>query len=102
YPASSLPFSSFPTRRSSDLALRAFQQLRPVLLGGGVDHRPVLNEQREVRDRGRDRGLVLVVHVCPSVHARARAIEEQPTVLGIRSEEHTSELQSPDHLVCRL
>src|SRR5258708_9581821 len=25
-----------------------------------------------------------------------------PTPLGTRSEEHTSELQSPDHLVCRL
>src|SRR5258708_9359228 len=24
------------------------------------------------------------------------------TLLGFRSEEHTSELQSPDHLVCRL
>src|SRR5258708_21195608 len=24
------------------------------------------------------------------------------TVFGVRSEEHTSELQSPDHLVCRL
>src|SRR5258708_18172271 len=24
------------------------------------------------------------------------------TPLGVRSEEHTSELQSPDHLVCRL
>src|SRR5258708_33497773 len=24
------------------------------------------------------------------------------TMFGVRSEEHTSELQSPDHLVCRL
>src|SRR5258708_28956546 len=34
-------------------------------------------------------------------------LEEIPTrkfgrVFGLRSEEHTSELQSPDHLVCRL
>src|SRR5207244_10928047 len=27
---------------------------------------------------------------------------EVATSLGLRSEEHTSELQSPDHLVCRL
>src|SRR5258708_8567521 len=27
---------------------------------------------------------------------------QQPVMQGIRSEEHTSELQSPDHLVCRL
>src|SRR5258708_26437190 len=29
-------------------------------------------------------------------------IQEGQTVALIRSEEHTSELQSPDHLVCRL
>src|SRR5438552_8165035 len=27
---------------------------------------------------------------------------EFPVVFSVRSEEHTSELQSPDHLVCRL
>src|SRR5258708_27285645 len=27
---------------------------------------------------------------------------QQPRVGAVRSEEHTSELQSPDHLVCRL
>src|SRR5258708_9233115 len=32
--------------------------------------------------------------------AAVRAIEVE--VLQMRSEEHTSELQSPDHLVCRL
>src|SRR5947208_5288053 len=31
-----------------------------------------------------------------------RAKTETPIVLYTRSEEHTSELQSPDHLVCRL
>src|SRR5207244_9159517 len=30
-----------------------------------------------------------------------RLVVDQPAA-GIRSEEHTSELQSPDHLVCRL
>src|SRR5258708_15441629 len=29
-------------------------------------------------------------------------MRSQPAVKGVRSEEHTSELQSPDHLVCRL
>src|SRR5258708_29118708 len=28
--------------------------------------------------------------------------QEQDDAVGARSEEHTSELQSPDHLVCRL
>src|SRR5258708_26275011 len=32
----------------------------------------------------------------------ARPRKQQRRVLVVRSEEHTSELQSPDHLVCRL
>src|SRR5258708_29643536 len=31
-----------------------------------------------------------------------RTLIPQATFLSLRSEEHTSELQSPDHLVCRL
>src|SRR5690348_17896185 len=42
-----------------------------------------LRRRRPVAERGRDDG--------------ARALEQQ-----LRSEEHTSELQSPVHLVCRL
>src|SRR5258708_23565801 len=33
---------------------------------------------------------------------RTRDRSAQPPLQGRRSEEHTSELQSPDHLVCRL
>src|SRR5258708_19371714 len=33
----------------------------------------------------------------PALHRQGRFVGEQ-----LRSEEHTSELQSPDHLVCRL
>src|SRR5438552_7087410 len=45
-----------------------------------------------------------VVRVDPRGRARfAHALREAPmTKTGKRSEEHTSELQSPDHLVCRL
>src|SRR5258708_26475503 len=32
----------------------------------------------------------------------ARRVRDAPIPNAIRSEEHTSELQSPDHLVCRL
>src|SRR5258708_29879097 len=32
----------------------------------------------------------------------AFGVVDAPDALGTRSEEHTSELQSPDHLVCRL
>src|SRR5438552_8266377 len=34
--------------------------------------------------------------------AAASSRKPQPRLPGARSEEHTSELQSPDHLVCRL
>src|SRR5207244_6782465 len=67
---------SFPTRRSSDL----LQRLRLRRRG-----------RRIVRTRGRaSRG-----QPDGSVRAGQRRSEN-------RSEEHTSELQSPDHLVCRL
>src|SRR5947208_6562583 len=37
------------------------------------------------------------------IETRARAAQERErSALKLRSEEHTSELQSPDHLVCRL
>src|SRR5947208_8863628 len=33
---------------------------------------------------------------------RARVGPDVPVAVGMRSEEHTSEFQAPDHLVCRL
>src|SRR5258708_25096775 len=71
-------YTSFPTRRSSDLI-----------------RFPV-------------RGCDLVNGVAPCQHGcDDRAENEQlsarlPRTANARSEEHTSELQSPDHLVCRL
>src|SRR5207244_7641568 len=43
--------------------------------------------------------------VLEAMGADVRLVPEEggpPVVMGERSEEHTSELQSPDHLVCRL
>src|SRR5258708_17895515 len=48
------------------------------------------------RTWGTERGVAL-----PSLQERPRCRFPDPGVYG-RSEEHTSELQSPDHLVCRL
>src|SRR5438552_5584230 len=70
---------SFPTRRSSDLDL-AERTLCPAILPAGPSH-------RGAGPSGRG----------------ARALHQVPgTCAAARSEEHTSELQSPDHLVCRL
>src|SRR5207244_9924867 len=84
---------SFPTRRSSDLfhSDRAPERRRPPALrhrhGGpaGGDPAPSARPDADGSDRGR--------------RPRGAGDRQQPAV---RSEEHTSELQSPDHLVCRL
>src|SRR5438552_8021102 len=70
---------SFPTRRSSDL--REAVGRRAVLHGMGCA------------------ACAAARLFLPASDARAQAAFEQA---GTRSEEHTSELQSPDQLVCRL
>src|SRR5437762_5902808 len=89
---------SFPTRRSSDLQRDPARVERVALAAGDghpADHRarfhevlPQLERRIEERQdlRARDVEAVLV------------ALESQ----DLRSEEHTSELQSPMYLVCRL
>src|SRR5688500_19790560 len=77
----SLP--SFPTRRSSDLARIVPQRPR----GQVPLPRTPRPHQRPRDGPRRDRG-----------HARS----VQPIRQAARSEEHTSELQSPCNLVCRL
>src|SRR3989449_3369436 len=70
----------FPTRRSSDL----FEGICIARRGGGI------NETFTVRKISAGVG---VERIFP-LHA--------PSIAEIRSEEHTSELQSRLHLVCRL
>src|SRR5207244_13478806 len=84
---------SFPTRRSSDLS--PFQ-LGMTMLTPDVTLMAVLN-----------RGL-RVSHAFEGQQAAVASDRHQRVALfdygddRKRSEEHTSELQSPDHLVCRL
>src|SRR5690606_39770192 len=97
-----LHLPSFPTRRSSDLRvhLRLHHHRRPVLL------RDRLGIRRGRGDfAGRNRHtvatkdflrLVLVnIHTCSVLVASSNSLEKY------RSEEHTSELQSRENLVCR-
>src|SRR5947208_8020903 len=90
-PPTSAPF---PTRRSSDLARRAEVETPEVLEHGGT-----LGHRRE---------QLIRIDRDPAVGAdedqiglRARQQHRLREHVE-RSEEHTSELQSPDHLVCRL
>src|SRR5690606_41566330 len=82
---------SFPTRRSSDLWLLAFPGVQPWLaatvLGFGLGGGFAL-------------ALVLIVDYAGDADGSSR-LAALVFFLG-RSEEHTSELQSRENLVCRL
>src|SRR5690606_40890307 len=87
---------SFPTRRSSDLLLVG--DLDHVLLrriGAGPDVGDVFGEGRHAL------ALQLVV-VLGEVSILLRVTRIVPAIAAERSEEHTSELQSRENLVCRL
>src|SRR3712207_9119353 len=72
--------------------------LRPEL-GGEVEHPAV---QRRLRRRVGAAATALGGDRARQYDAAARAAEEGAQGLGHRSEEHTSELQSRQYLVCRL
>src|SRR5690606_41335135 len=92
---------SFPTRRSSDLLVLgpgqevagvvAFVELAGKLADYAIDHAPALHR----RPRGNRVGPALDVAIILD-------LQEFASVIGKRSEEHTSELQSRENLVCRL
>src|SRR5205807_4256587 len=87
---------SFPTRRSSDLARAAGRRgdcrgTRPRRLRGGACQ-PAADTVVGEAELGKTVGLE---EVAP-VH------DQRPAQQLPRSEEHTSELQSPCNLVCRL
>src|SRR5690348_18510518 len=80
---------SFPTRRSSDLHLRLEAQ--------AIDRAADVHRA--------DATLDAIAAVARDAHfhcVRRVATEREVASDAERSEEHTSELQSPVHLVCRL
>src|SRR5439155_18619143 len=93
---------SFPTRRSSDLAPGSLGRLGPyeitdVIGRGGMGivlkaFHPPLNRHVAIK--------VLAAEWAHNATARRRFAREAKA--AARSEEHTSELQSRGHLVCRL
>src|SRR5262245_24054865 len=91
---------SFPTRRSSDLIARS----RSSDLHGQFVRRVGLHKvARNCAGGRRSAGRViatLVIQIADEVDDAQLAAGE--LVLSARSEEHTSELQSLRHLVCRL
>src|SRR5207248_11407351 len=95
-PLALLHIRFFPTRRSSDLALAAalvaspfLTSCIPVIVAAGVGGATlVATDRRSVGAQADDEAIEL--KIANSVNAR------------YRSEEHTSELQSPYDIVCRL
>src|SRR5207244_6357847 len=88
---------SFPTRRSSDL-LNKIRRL-PVVKEGSI----VVGI---ITDKDVFRAIMENQDLLASLSNEDIFRENKPLLRklgeGVRSEEHTSELQSPDHLVCRL
>src|SRR5207244_13489152 len=100
HPSPTLILHSFPTRRSSDLIVAQLQQ--------------PLDEQDAIFQTIKfclfATGLLLsvtaIILACTNLPREIDnrviyTIVTKPAT-RLRSEEHTSELQSPDHLVCRL
>src|SRR5690606_41246353 len=81
---------SFPTRRSSDLAA----QLAEITGPGAVVDDPHHHEEA--------RFVEGVVEDVEDVPERGRTLRTPAVLPHQRSEEHTSELQSRENLVCRL
>src|SRR5205807_9609670 len=85
---------SFPTRRSSDLYLTNDPRDQPAPL---FQYEPVVVEFTPPQNlRPAELGLIL------DESADTKDVTATIVDLAVRSEEHTSELQSPCNLVCRL
>src|SRR5690606_40719799 len=89
---------SFPTRRSSDLVIIKSDGEGAYLSGD-------LAYYLDKRERGFDRCLIMLGAdhhgYVGRMMAMCAAFGDEPGV-NLRSEEHTSELQSRENLVCRL
>src|SRR5207244_13206079 len=97
-----LRLHSFPTRRSSDLAIDAMEKLIAKWPGDIRPHLLLGQAYLEKREPAK------AADAYRKVIALAPKDPQGPYLVGValraqrknRSEEHTSELQSPDHLVC--
>src|SRR5205807_3963465 len=89
---------SFPTRRSSDLAIEGPQARLPLKdVALPILHFHIRNIVAETALQVM--GVVGINHLLDDVHLLCPPLVRRN---GSRSEEHTSELQSPCNLVCRL
>src|SRR5207244_10192725 len=92
--APSRALHSFPTRRSSDLC-RAGAGTISTMCNLGADSLPTTHEASV-------KSCTVPQSEFVADYRSARSRSRSTLKELMRSEEHTSELQSPDHLVCRL
>src|SRR5690606_41954932 len=91
---------SFPTRRSSDLCTGVAQGFISVALEAGVDAYISGEISEPTTHTARECGIH---YFAAGHHATERyGVQALGAALAERSEEHTSELQSRENLVCRL
>src|SRR5207244_9207913 len=93
---------SFPTRRSSDLIIARYAPNVPA----SIEAHQVFTPQDLESRFGLTGGHIFHGDITPNQMFGGRcglngAATPIPGLYVCRSEEHTSELQSPDHLVCR-
>src|SRR5205814_8494617 len=95
-----LPLPSFPTRRSSDLRGRDPAGFDPF---GRVDVPPrQLADGHELPDAELGHRAADLAVIGRRIRTELCHLAEHGHPPALRSEEHTSELQSLRHLVCRL
>src|SRR5205807_9059293 len=92
HPVDHLRVPSFPTRRSSDLAFGFEQE-------GAARRATSVRRETRKSDEAHASAAASTSFRAQSLEAPARTPRGRATA---RSEEHTSELQSPCNLVCRL
>src|SRR5207244_12483408 len=93
---------SFPTRRSSDLVAFDFYGT-PIIFPTTAPRRIVslLPSTSEMLGALHLQSRIVAVDYYTSYPPELASLPKVSDVNGKRSEEHTSELQSPDQLVCR-
>src|SRR5699024_11556169 len=98
-PPDSRYLHSFPTRRSSDLQACA-ERLKSVMENHLVKKLTLVAMLLD--HQSRYLSLRLFLHIFAAVIPEQKGDAHFPILLIVRSEEHTSELQSRFDLVCRL
>src|SRR5699024_12713711 len=92
---------SYPTRRSSDLSNIVGKPMAMLLLAEGATVTLCNSKTRDLAAHTRRADILVVATGRPGM-VDGTMIKPGAAVIDVRSEEHTSELQSRFDLVCRL